>query len=164
MADEEVHDVHAVVPERPVPSGEVRKYACKLCRKVLFTSDDLYDHAPQQQQIAMRKKVKDVKVNGTTRMESCSSYFLEETLPWMDQDGLDEGKIRCPNLKCQSRVGSFEWSGTQCSCGTWVTPSIKITKSRVDPIFAVSVIPIIQSAAIGAASVTTQPTDQATQE
>lgn len=100
------------------------------------------------------QKVKDVKVNGhqtaAVRLESCSSYFLEETLPWMDQDGLDEGKIRCPNAKCQSRVGSFEWSGTQCSCGTWVTPSIKITKSRVDPIFAVSVIPIIQSAAIGA--------------
>lgn len=98
--------------------------------------------------------MKDVKVNGNqaaaTRLESCSSYFLEETQPWMDDDALAEGKIRCPNLKCQARIGSFDWAGSQCSCGTWVTPSIKLTKSRIDPLFAVAVIPIIQSATIGA--------------
>lgn len=98
--------------------------------------------------------MKDVRVNGHqtagVRLESCSSYFLEETQSWMDDDALAEGKIRCPNHKCQARIGSFDWAGSQCSCGTWVTPSIKITKSRVDPLFAVAVIPIVQSVAIGA--------------
>lgn len=100
------------------------------------------------------QKVKDVKVNGHQtsglRHETCSSYFLEETQPWMDQEALDEGKIRCPNAKCQARIGSFDWCGSQCSCGTWVTPSVKVTKSRVDPLFTVAVIPIVQSAMIGA--------------
>ncbi|GAB9464552.1 hypothetical protein Gpo141_00001981 [Globisporangium polare] len=153
MADE-VHDVDDLTAPVLPPSDGARKYACKICRHVVFTSDDLLDHAPQQQQIAMRKKVKDVKVNGHQtsglRHETCSSYFLEETQPWMDEDQLAEGKIRCPNAKCQARVGSFDWCGSQCSCGTWVTPSVKITKSRVDPLFAVAVIPIVQSAMIGA--------------
>jgi len=50
----------------------------------------------------------------------------------MDDSLLAEGKLCCPNVKCNSRLGSFHWSGSQCSCGTWVTPSIKVTKSRVD--------------------------------
>ena len=41
-----------------------------------------------------------------------------------------EGKIHCP--KCSARVGSFSWSGTQCSCGTWVTPAISFQRARVD--------------------------------
>lgn len=97
--------------------------------------------------------MKDVRVNGNqtsaTRLESCSSYFLDDTQPWMDDDALADGKIRCPNAKCQSRLGSFDWAGSQCSCGSWVTPSIKLIKSRIDPLFAVAVIPIVQSATIG---------------
>lgn len=58
MADEElqVHDVDdaSTTPALP-PSDGPRKYACKLCRHVVFTSEELLDHAPQQQQIAMRK-------------------------------------------------------------------------------------------------------------
>lgn len=77
------------------------------------------------------------------QVDNCSSYFLSETLPWMDDAFLAEGKIHCPNAKCQSRLGSFQWSGSQCSCGTWVTPSIKLTKSRVDPVLAATNVHII---------------------
>lgn len=93
------------------------------------------------------QKLKDSKHNGSLNMgpqvDGCSSYFLSETLPWMDDAFLAEGKIHCPNAKCQSRLGSFQWSGSQCSCGTWVTPSIKLTKSRVDPVLEATSVHIV---------------------
>lgn len=90
------------------------------------------------------QKIKDMKHAGSAaaHADACSSYFLEEVLPWMDEDLLAEGKIHCPTVKCHARLGALQWSGSQCSCGTWVTPSIKITKSRVDPI-QVSTVPIV---------------------
>lgn len=66
----------------------------------------------------------------------CSSLFLQEPTSWMvdKQRSFDvyeaEGKILC--YKCQKRVGSFCWSGSQCSCGTWVVPSLQIPRSKVD--------------------------------
>jgi dual specificity phosphatase 12 len=117
------------------PQPAATKFACKKCRCVLFTSEQLTPHEPEQHQISTRRKLKDLKhqLGGPA---ACSSYFLEETLPWMDEALLAEGKIHCPSAKCQSRLGALQWSGSQCSCGTWVTPSIKVTKSRVDAIFA----------------------------
>ena len=41
-----------------------------------------------------------------------------------------EGKLACP--KCATRLGSFNWSGAQCSCGAWVTPAVQVVRSRVD--------------------------------
>lgn len=91
------------------------------------------------------QKLKDLKHQsaGAAHVDACSSYFLEEVLPWMDDDLLAEGKIHCPTPKCQSRLGALQWSGSQCSCGTWVTPSIKITKSRIDPLQEKPSVPII---------------------
>lgn len=54
MSDE-VHDVHDTTAPALPPCDGVRKFACKLCRHVVFTSDELLEHLPQQQQIAMRK-------------------------------------------------------------------------------------------------------------
>ncbi|CAH0521097.1 unnamed protein product [Peronospora belbahrii] len=90
-------------------------------------------HEPERHQIATYKRLKDLKHHFGGHVE-CSSYFLDETLSWMDEALLAKGKIRCPTAKCQSRLGGLQWSGSQCSCGTWVTPSIKITKSRVDTV------------------------------
>ncbi|CAI5727313.1 unnamed protein product [Peronospora destructor] len=111
----------------------VTKFACKKCRCILFKSNELMPHKPEQHEISTRKKLKDFTHHIGGHVE-CSSYFLEETLPWMDEALLAEGKIHCPTTKCQSRLGGLQWSGSQCSCGTWVTPSIKMTKSRVDAI------------------------------
>lgn len=93
----------------------------------------------------MLQKLKDMKHQGSAgvHVDACSSLFLEEVLPWMDEDLLAEGKIHCPTAKCHSRLGALQWSGSQCSCGTWVTPSIKITKSRVDQLHEVSSVPIV---------------------
>ncbi|TMW55600.1 hypothetical protein Poli38472_010482 [Pythium oligandrum] len=123
------------------------RYACKHCRRVLFTTEDMLDHEPERHQISTRRKLKDAKTkalkSAVVQMDGCSSWFLRDVLPWMDEDAMAEGKLKCPNEKCQSRVGSFSWSGSQCSCGTWVTPSIKLTKSRVDLILKTSLIPIV---------------------
>ncbi|OQR87240.1 hypothetical protein ACHHYP_09329 [Achlya hypogyna] len=107
----------------------VDDYMCRMCRVKLFTSEDLLEHDPHQHRISLRKTIKERNPNG---LHECSSYFLTETLPWMDEALLAEGKLHCPVAKCNARLGSFDWSGSQCSCGTWVTPSIQITKSRVD--------------------------------
>jgi hypothetical protein len=69
-------------------------------------------------------------------------------MDWMDQDLLDQGKLMCPNAKCQSRIGTFSWSGSQCSCGTWVTPYIKLIKSKVDHVYSRSHVRIIQGVII----------------
>jgi hypothetical protein len=61
----------------------------------------------------------------------CTSIFLGEALKWMADAASDiEGKLMCP--KCAVRVGSLDWAGSQCSCGTWVTPAIQITRKLVD--------------------------------
>ncbi len=43
-----------------------------------------------------------------------------------------EGKLCCPNARCQTRLGGFNWSGSQCSCGSWVVPAVQVVASRVD--------------------------------
>ena len=40
------------------------------------------------------------------------------------------GKLLC--FKCNTRFGSYDWAGNQCSCGVWVVPAIQVPKSKVD--------------------------------
>lgn len=58
----------------------------------------------------------------------CTSLFLEP-LSWMNESGIAEGnvegKLMCNG--CSSRIGSFAWSGEQCSCGAWVTPAFQVS-------------------------------------
>jgi len=92
------------------------------------------------------KKVKEGK-------GACSSIFLAGPLEWMkgslglpeqneerkkdeeeeeegEQRGFLSGKLYCP--KCKSKLGSFDWAGSKCSCGKWVTPAFQVQKNRVD--------------------------------
>ncbi|EFP85317.2 uncharacterized protein PGTG_11486 [Puccinia graminis f. sp. tritici CRL 75-36-700-3] len=66
----------------------------------------------------------------------CSSYFVEP-LSWMGnalQAGNLHGKLVCPNSHCLAKLGSFDWAGSQCSCGAWITPGFQILRSKVDEI------------------------------
>lgn len=95
-------------------------YCCRRCRTCLFdTTALLEDHHG---------------VNGVNAHSSrCTSLFVEEPPSYVDVgDGtLQEGKINCP--KCGSRVGSWSWIGSQCSCGgEWIVPSYQFTKSKLD--------------------------------
>jgi dual specificity phosphatase 12 len=58
-------------------------------------------------------------------------------MEWID--GLDqwniEGRLDCP--RCHTKLGSYCWSGAQCSCGRWVTPAFMLHRKQVDEIKAV---------------------------
>ena len=108
-------------------------FRCRNCRSLLFNEKDLVTHEMKQQRIAYRKLHKNGP--GLSAIE-CTSLFLHESameelsasLSMID----DDGKIACSNVKCQTRIGSFSWAGSQCSCGSWIAPSIQIVKSKVD--------------------------------
>jgi len=62
----------------------------------------------------------------------CQHYFIEP-VEWMRPElerGELEGKLSCP--KCDKKTGSYVWHGSRCTCGTWITPSIKLSKAKVD--------------------------------
>ena len=131
----------ALKPEEqtPTPSpgttdtADVDQYVCHMCRRVLFSATDLEDppHTPSRHSLAYRKMDR----AGSNR--GCSSYFLQDRLDWMMMQEDDstaatttEGKFACPY--CAAKLGSWNWSGSQCSCGTWVVPALQIAQSRVD--------------------------------
>lgn len=95
-------------------------YKCRMCRTVLFTSSDLVESHTTSPSTAL----------------SCTSLHMVEPLSWVRDQMKDEvqGKINCK--KCNAKLGSFNWSGTSCSCGVWVTPSFQIHKARVDMSFS----------------------------
>eukprot|EP01029_Cantina_marsupialis_P029729 TRINITY_DN782088_c0_g1_i1.p1 TRINITY_DN782088_c0_g1~~TRINITY_DN782088_c0_g1_i1.p1 ORF type:complete len:323 (+),score=93.86 TRINITY_DN782088_c0_g1_i1:747-1715(+) len=95
-------------------------FNCAKCRCLLFFADEIAVHDMNKHNFAYRKG---------TQKDDCSSFFFNEALEWMKLEST-QGKIVCP--KCSGRLGSYNWSGSQCSCGTWICPGIQVTKSRVD--------------------------------
>ena len=61
---------------------------------------------------------------------TCSSYFVDPDSLAIGAFTDNEGKLNCPH--CRAKLGSFTWSGEQCSCGRWVTPAFMFNKSKVD--------------------------------
>lgn len=64
----------------------------------------------------------------------CSSYFVEP-LSWMStllETGELSGKLFCPGARCNSKLGSWDWAGSQCSCGAWIVPSFAIGVSKAE--------------------------------
>jgi dual specificity phosphatase 12 len=99
---------------------------CKICRAQLFTSNDLVPHVVKKKDFSYKKLKKDSQSKHTDH--ECSAYFIDR-MDWMGQLDGNEGRISCAN---GHRVGTFVWSGVQCSCGVYVTPAFQILKSRVD--------------------------------
>jgi dual specificity phosphatase 12 len=117
-----VETIATIAPMEYDPS--IDRYACRTCRTVLFGQMDVEDppHTQAQHTFSTRKH--------NARVGQCHSYFLKTTLSWMGPVSDTEGKSSCP--KCDTKVGHWNWSGAQCSCGTWVVPAIQIPKSKVD--------------------------------
>ncbi|OAV93069.1 hypothetical protein PTTG_27418 [Puccinia triticina 1-1 BBBD Race 1] len=62
---------------------------------------------------------------------------VSEPLSWMGnslQGGNLYGKLICPGLHCAAKLRSFDWAGSQCSCGAWITPAFQILRSKVDEV------------------------------
>lgn len=116
--------LHVDAESQPLAPGVVL-YACRACRKRLFLGETLIAH--EKGRAGFERK------HGAQRsaQEDCTSHFIE-TYTWMGDLMSLEGKLNCP--KCSARVGSFNWAGMQCSCGTWVRPAFQVVKSKVDEI------------------------------
>ncbi|KAI0947581.1 hypothetical protein AcW1_009302 [Taiwanofungus camphoratus] len=66
----------------------------------------------------------------------CSGYFVEP-MKWMEpflEEGQLAGKIICPNKKCGTKLGNYDWAGVCCSCKEWVVPGFCIHRSKVDEV------------------------------
>ncbi len=73
----------------------------------------------------------DLKSTKTETM--CSEQLFIEPQKWFADDISDvNGKLMCPNGKCGSKLGTYDWCGSKCSCGSWVVPAIHIQSSKVD--------------------------------
>ena len=111
--------------------GSGSQYACYKCRRILFSSSTLMSHTPGQ---VTRSTFANKKASPLSSFSSssaaCSSVFVDPDALAVGAFADNEGKLHCP--RCRSKLGSFVWSGAQCSCGEWVVPAFMFSKSRVD--------------------------------
>jgi dual specificity phosphatase 12 len=77
-----------------------------------------------------RKRTK-AKGQESVAMNQCQHIFLEP-LAWMKgvEEGPVEGKLCCP--KCDVKLGLFNWVGSRCACGAFVSPAFYVQASKVD--------------------------------
>ncbi|KAI9233061.1 MAG: dual specificity protein phosphatase 12 [Podila humilis] len=128
-------------PSAILASAAQRPLKCKKCRRALVARDSVVTHTPGQGQSSFEYRKRDATLNVTEAIHTdiskinpvastvCQSYFIEP-VEWIQELHGLEGKISCP--KCDSKLGTFNWSGEQCSCGTWVTPAFMMHKGKVD--------------------------------
>jgi dual specificity phosphatase 12 len=113
---------HSIDPEK-------NRYSCRKCRLILFGDDDLEDppHIPSNHGFSYRK----MRHSGHGPSSNpCQSLFLAGGMDWMGDVSGTDGKLCCS--KCATKVGNWNWSGAQCSCGSWVVPAIQVPNSKVD--------------------------------
>jgi len=104
---------------------------CRKCRFVIGTEVNVLQHESGTGQTSFKFRKRDASSGENVK---CSSLFIEP-MKWMLQSGVVdgyhvEGKLLCG--QCEARLGAFNWSGQQCSCGAWVTPSFQIHNGKVD--------------------------------
>ncbi|KAK6942160.1 hypothetical protein RJ641_027537 [Dillenia turbinata] len=127
-------EVEVVSAEKEAsPNGEVDRshaYRCRKCRRVVALQENVLEHVPGEGETDFdwHKRRGGNPFNKSDDF-GCSSVFVEP-LKWMTAEGGLEGKLSCAH--CEARLGYFNWSGIQCSCGSWITPAFQLHKSRVD--------------------------------
>ncbi|XP_058100765.1 probable inactive dual specificity protein phosphatase-like At4g18593 isoform X1 [Magnolia sinica] len=121
----EVNDIDAGTATKPQIV-----YRCKRCRRIVAAQENMVPHKQGEGERCFKWKKRGNSLE-TDRKPECSSIFVEP-LKWMEavQEGSVEEKLQC--LGCKARLGSFNWAGMQCSCGTWVNPAFQLHKSRID--------------------------------
>ncbi|KFY44707.1 hypothetical protein V495_03293 [Pseudogymnoascus sp. VKM F-4514 (FW-929)] len=114
---------------------------CRRCRTLLAKEEYIVDHDPKApaEEDAISSTAPLPLPNPDAAAASSSSvacgHFFLEPLSWMRpalEAGDLEGRLLCPNLKCEALVGRWNWKGLKCSCGVWVTPAFSVQKGRVD--------------------------------
>ncbi|XP_014664318.1 PREDICTED: dual specificity protein phosphatase 12-like isoform X2 [Priapulus caudatus] len=117
---------------------DVCLYKCKKCRRSLFCESSIISHfrgywapVPDWKLKLRLVKMPAESAEPATEGKECLDSIHVEPVQWMADVILSPvGKIHCP--KCSFKIGSFNWAGEHCSCGTWVTPSICMDKKKVD--------------------------------
>lgn len=97
-------------------------YSCMKCSCFLFNNNEIEKHIPCQKDIDRRKGL----------LVPCSSLFLSAMPTCLQGINTSENsfKILCP--KCSNKLGLGCWTGSQCSCGQWITPSFQFINSKID--------------------------------
>ncbi|RDA89731.1 hypothetical protein CP533_6854 [Ophiocordyceps camponoti-saundersi (nom. inval.)] len=93
------------------------KLRCKKCRLILAVGPFIQTHAAAK-----------------PMAEPCPHHFVEP-LSWMRGElerGRLDGRLVCPNERCGTVVGRYDWKGLRCACGGWVTPGLSLQRARVD--------------------------------
>ncbi|KAL4420279.1 hypothetical protein ABPG77_005619 [Micractinium sp. CCAP 211/92] len=130
-------------PAEPAGGGATL-YRCRKCRCLVATAHNVVEteQGPGAAAFSWRKRDKQqrlaVDAGGGGGGEEGSLFV--EPLRWMGEGGgadsvvagAVQGKLYCP--KCQARLGSFNWAGTQSSSGAWVTPAFQLHLSKLDAI------------------------------
>ncbi|CAK9237404.1 unnamed protein product [Sphagnum troendelagicum] len=108
-------------------------YRCKKCRRVVASEENVITHIPGAGVTSFKWRKRGVQVSGKDELvqPECTSIFVQP-MQWMTpvQEGLVESKLQC--IKCEARLGNFNWAGMQCSCGAWVNPAFQLHKGRID--------------------------------
>ncbi|MCJ1315152.1 tyrosine protein phosphatase yvh1 [Xylographa vitiligo] len=115
------------------------EYRCRKCRRGLATSAYIIAHTPKATRIDRSDDtgpISTLQSSQTIPAARCAHLFLDP-LSWMRPElemGKLEGRLECPNPKCNTNVGKYAWQGMRCSCGGWVVPGISLARGRVDEI------------------------------
>jgi dual specificity phosphatase 12 len=113
-------------------SSQQACYSCKKCKRVIAYQENVIPHDSMSGESSFRwRRRGSRRWGGEDDDPACTSLFVEP-MQWMStvQDGVYEGKLQC--LNCEARLGSFNWAGIQCSCGTRVTPAFQLHKCHMD--------------------------------
>ncbi|KAG0334779.1 dual specificity phosphatase 12 [Podila horticola] len=113
-------------PSAILASASQRPLKCKKCRQ----GQSSFEYRKRDGTLNVTEAIHtDISKINPVASTVCQSYFIEP-VEWIQELHGLEGKISCP--KCDSKLGTFNWSGEQCSCGTWVTPAFMMHKGKVD--------------------------------
>ncbi|KAJ4461730.1 putative Dual specificity phosphatase [Paratrimastix pyriformis] len=104
-------------------------YRCRICGRELFREAQILPHEVHDKHFNRLNK------KSAAGKDECTAWFIEQQ-PWMGALDQLDGVLEC--YHCHKKVGTYNWSGMQCSCGTWVTPAFSMLKSKVDarPVYA----------------------------
>lgn len=140
--EEKAKDIgKAGTSNQEVPATKAMR--CRKCRALLGMQEYFVAHDPKNPTAPKSHSEYDMSFMPLPNPEAgdisatsvaCGHYFLEP-LSWMRpalETGELEGRLLCPNTRCESLVGRWNWKGLRCSCGLWVTPAFAVQKGRVD--------------------------------
>eukprot|EP00924_Labyrinthula_sp_SR-Ha-C_P010393 snap_masked-scaffold_23-processed-gene-5.32-mRNA-1 protein AED:0.30 eAED:0.30 QI:0/0/0/0.5/1/1/2/0/283 len=117
-------------------SEKLETYFCKHCRTPLFHENHLTTHQKGSHNFSYRRIRKSAD---SSSPKHCNSLFIDgnelpnwlyESLQEDEETNNIDSKISC--LKCGKKLGNYNWSGGQCSCGTWISPAFNVPFSKVD--------------------------------